>query len=535
MHVTKVFVRNYRALQETTVTFGPGVTVVVGNNETGKSTLLEAMHLALTGLLGGRPIRPQLHPYLFNRKASLDFAAKAGKAPPPEILIEVHLNECRELAALMGANNEDRKESIGVSMRIALKDEYKDEFRAYINAASTAGRDDTDLLAVEYFDVFWRGFDGNPVSHKLIPLKSQLIDPASLDPRRGTGRYISTFVRELPPDEKVKLAVAYRSMKLAFQAQGAVQALNKGLRERGKGMSKRTLSVAMDMTSSNDWEQGVSPMLDDIPFDLVGKGEQAAVRIWLAMNARKDHSDLVMVEEPENHLSFARLNVLLAGMEAQLNGRQLIVTTHSSFVLNKLGLDDLLLFNAQGGSRLTALETSTISYFKRLPGHDTLRLVLADRVILVEGPSDELVVQRAYRDTHGRLPIQDGVDVLAVGSLAFPRYLELAAKLGRTVSVVTDNDGDPEAVRARLGHFEDLPRAKICYSDDASLPTLEPQIVGCNELAVLSAVMGGKAFKDKDAAKRWMVDKSHKTEAALQIFESDTAIKFPEYILRAVR
>ena len=42
-------------------------------------------------------------------------------------------------------------------------------------------------------------------------------------------------------------------------------------------------------------------------------------------------------------------------------------------------------------------------------------LVLAKRVILVEGPSDELVVQRAYRDAHnGRLPIQDGVDVMSM-------------------------------------------------------------------------------------------------------------------------
>ena len=41
-----------------------------------------------------------------------------------------------------------------------------------------------------------------------------------------------------------------------------------------------------------------------------------------------------------------------------------------------------------------------MNYFKKLPGYDTLRLVLAKRVILVEGPSDELVVQRAYRDAH---------------------------------------------------------------------------------------------------------------------------------------
>jgi hypothetical protein len=43
---------------------------------------------------------------------------------------------------------------------------------------------------------------------------------------------------------------------------------------------------------------------------------------------------------------------------------------HSSYVLNRLGLD-------------------------------TLRLVLADRIVLGEGPSDEIVFERFYRDVHG--------------------------------------------------------------------------------------------------------------------------------------
>src|ERR1700677_1154493 len=59
----------------------------------------------------------------------------------------------------------------------------------------------------------------------------------------------------------------------------------------------------------------------------------------------------------------------------------------------------------------------------RLPGHDTLRMILARRAILVEGPSDELIVQAAYVKHHGKMPLDDGVDVISVNSLAFPRLL----------------------------------------------------------------------------------------------------------------
>lgn len=77
----------------------------------------------------------------------------------------------------------------------------------------------------------------------------------------------------------------------------------------------------------------------------------------------------------------------------------------------------------------------------RLPGHDTLRLILARRAILVEGPSDELIVQAAYVKRHGKMPLDDGVDVISVNSLAFRRFLEIAVLLDRVVAVVIDNDG----------------------------------------------------------------------------------------------
>ena len=92
-------------------------------------------------------------------------------------------------------------------------------------------------------------------------------------------------------------------------------------------------------------------------------------------------------------------------------GKQVLITTHSSFVLNKLGLDKLILLTPSRGLRLTDLPADTLGYFKKLSGYDTLRIVLAERVILVEGPSDELIVQRAYRDAHGgKLPLEDNVD-----------------------------------------------------------------------------------------------------------------------------
>lgn len=66
MFIERVVIENYRCLKKADVMFNENMNVIVGNNECGKSTLLEAIHLALTGRLNGRPLAIELHPYLFN-------------------------------------------------------------------------------------------------------------------------------------------------------------------------------------------------------------------------------------------------------------------------------------------------------------------------------------------------------------------------------------------------------------------------------------------------------------------------------------
>jgi len=154
-------------------------------------------------------------------------------------------------------------------------------------------------------------------------------------------------------------------------------------------------------------------------------------------------------------------------------------------------------------SSLKNLPADTQSYFKKLSGYDTLRLILAKRVILVEGPSDELIVQRAFRDKHGKLPIEAGVDVINVRGLSFARFLDIAKELKNAVAVVTDNDGDYQ------------------------LTTLEPQIVDVNDLKSLNKVFG-KTFSKKDEMAEYMV--ANKTECALALFETAEKIVFPDYV-----
>ncbi len=206
----------------------------------------------------------------------------------------------------------------------------------------------------------------------------------------------------------------------------------------------------------------------------------------------------------------------------------------AAFVLNKLGIDKLHLLSHSGQTAtLTGLTVDTTDYFLKLPGYDTLRLILARRSILVEGPSDELVVQRAYKNKYDKLPLADGVDVISVGSLAFERFLEIAELLKLHVRVVTDNDGDVSALKVKYAANLDGADStvRICFDEDKDCPTLEPQLLKANSLEKLNATLGTTYVKDADLLKHMA---GNKTRCALKIFEAEQALETPEYIANAI-
>ena len=124
---------------------------------------------------------------------------------------------------------------------------------------------------------------------------------------------------------------------------------------------------------------------------------------------------MILLEEPENHLSHVNLNRLVKHISNEYNEKQILITTHSSFVANKLGLDKIIMLKNNKYVRFRDLKSETYDFFKKNAGYDTLRLILSKKTILCEGDSDELIIQKAYMQLNdGRLPIEDGIEVISV-------------------------------------------------------------------------------------------------------------------------
>ncbi|MDZ7751429.1 MAG: AAA family ATPase [Gammaproteobacteria bacterium] len=530
--LSKIVIKNYRCYEDYTLDFNKGLNILVGDNDSGKSTLVEAIGLALTGRVGGRSIITDLSPFHFNGKSTgAYFAALQAhqKVEPPEIIIDLFMEKNEDTAKLQGTNNALGEDSPGIRIRIYPDPDLADEFHEFIQDPT-----DLKLIPVEYYRVDWLGFSGNPINARGVPATVSMIDASTIRLQSGADYYLQQIIGStLTKPERAELSRQYRSIREAFAAQGSVNTINEKLTESHGDVSDRCLSLSIDISHRSTWESSLAPHLDQLPLPYVGKGEQSRLKVLLALSRQVDDTHVMLVEEPENHLSFASLNILLEKILAKCEGKQVFITTHSSYVLNKLGLASLILMGGDSTSlRITELSADSEDYFKKLPGYDTLRLVLARKVVLVEGPSDELILQRAYKDRYQKLPIHDGVDILSTRGLSFKRFLDLAVPLQRRVVVVRDNDGKAHAdVLAGYDQYTEHDFITVRVGADTTLKTLEPQLLAASSLEALNTVLGRADTTDADLLK-WM--EANKTSAALAIFESESTLTMPTYITQAL-
>ncbi len=546
MKIERIKIKNFKCFKgEFNLNLNEGINILVGDNESGKSTILEAVHLALTGLYNGRYLKNELTQYHFNNEIITDYLKSFADNNPidlPYILIEVFIKG-EDLALFEGNGNSEKSNSCGIALKIAFDEKYKDEYEQFIQSGNIK------TLPIEYYDIYWSSFArDNSITARSIPIKSALIDSSNNRYQNGSDIYISRIVKEhLEPKEIVEIAQAHRTMRDSFMECPSIKAVNTKIKKDAK-ITNKNIELSVELLSKNAWESSLMTYLDEVPFHFIGKGEQCIIKTKLALSHKKlKEANMILLEEPENHLTHSRLNQLINSIKSDHQDKQIITTTHNSFVANKLGLDNLILLNDMKASRFNDLQPDTKDFFEKIAGYDTLRLILCQKAILVEGDSDELIVQKAYMSNNdGLLPIENGIDVISVGT-SFLRFLEIAEKINKSIVVVTDSDGDIDALKKKYKDYlgdnaKDL--IKICFDeiiDTADLKigdspfnynTLEPKILKENSLEILNHIFN-TSYRTVDELHRYM--KQNKTECALKIFTTDKDIKFPEYILEAIK
>ncbi len=545
MNIVKVKINNFKTLKKFEFEPYEGMNILVGNNNEGKSTILEAIHLALTGFYRGIYIRNSFTQDIFNEECVNEYISQINinnNTPLPKINIEIFFDDSPEL---LGTNNSEQIDMATINFSIEFDNNYEKEYKTFVEKGNIT------TLPIEYYKVSWHcsANDDNEMTTRSIPIKSVLIDTSDSNLKNSSDTCISKIIKEkLEEEEIIDISQTYRNVRDQFINSQTIVDINNRLSEDDHLMGNK-IQMDVEMLNKNQWEKAIITKINSIPFENVGKGEQSTLKIELSLkNPKAEKAGIILLEEPENHLTYSKLNRLLNDVEKVSGNKQIFITTHSSLVANKLGLKKLILLENQKTMKFNDLSEDTQEFFMKKPGYDTLRFLLCSKAILVEGDADELVVQRVYKDEYHKLPIEDEIDVISVGT-TFLRFLEIAEKLKKETIILTDNDGDIDALERKYENYigeNSKEYIKIYYDNEIhkfqgdlkaknggnfNYDTLEPCILRANSLETINEILDKNCSSDDELIK-YMV--ANKTDCAIKIFKSKICINYPNYIKKAI-
>ncbi len=106
--------------------------------------------------------------------------------------------------------------------------------------------------------------------------------------------------------------------------------------------------------------------------------------------------NLVCVEEPESHLDINNMKIVIEFFQKSKDRNsmsQLLLSTHSNQIINKLDLGSItLLVDDHTAISLSNVDPSLIYYLAKRENFDTLNMLFATKLVLVEGATEEIYI-----------------------------------------------------------------------------------------------------------------------------------------------
>lgn len=456
--ITKLKLHNFKRFEEFEINFDDRINLLIGDNESGKSSILQAMDIVISGSVS--KVQTVGLESLFNAEVIENFLGGVKKYEDlPEMYIELYLNE-QNNPDLNGRNHSlSPADYDGLKLKCMPRDDLSDDIKEIL-------AQDHPNFPFEFYSISFATFAGRSYTGYNKHLRHLLLDNTQINNEYATKEYIKTVYRSIADEKEVsKHHNEYRSHKSQFR-DNVLKEMNDDL--EGYQFSIRTGAKA-------NLETDLTILEGNIPLEDRGKGRQCFIKTEFALSRKqgKQPIDTLLLEEPENHLSHTNMANLIESI-SESDDKQIFISTHNNMICSRLDLRKAVFLNSSSNkpSLLSALSNDTAKFFMKAPDNNVLELILSKKVLLVEGDAEFILMDALFNTATDETLRGSGIHVISVSGTSFKRYMELAKLLNIKVAVITDNDGDIEKCKDRYAdHVTD--QAKVFFDPDKGRKTFE--------------------------------------------------------------
>lgn len=483
MYISKIHIENFRNFRIIDIPL-KAFSIIIGENDSGKSNLLDAIRLVLynnslnyySKVLGitdfNKEIVNEFYDYLKSNR--LEINQKIGDSQYMKKIYEKIPVVCIRITFL-DAQTEYQKQLLKDWMNIDDSDgicyeiEYcfmpqkkKDFIEECLFLIEKTG---DFLLPVEKYDYKiysvnnCKTINRDKAKNFSVSIISAERDTFSESDRQNSYRLVSNLIeKNITRDDRVRIEEAYNKFFADIQDVNSFKSIFDKMQngDNFKNLMKYIdeMKLIPNFPNLKNIFTNINIGFGDEFLYQKGLGTRNLMYLFLLFSYFHNDSktfNFLCVEEPEAHLCVNNFNVALdfikKSIEIQTGFIQLLVTSHNPKVINKLQLNNVVVLKSGKAISFDKVDSELVSYLSKRPNFDILKILFAKRVILVEGPTEEMYINTLL--DLDKVNIIE-IEVISIGQKGYKKFLDIWLLLHKEdssscIGVVRDFDNQPKA------------------------------------------------------------------------------------------
>jgi len=567
MYIRNVKIKNYRAFKNFKITLS-NLSLIIGENEAGKTNLFDALSLPLNSndlsfnkkRLSvsdiNREAITKFYQEILDKKSDVDI-----KKLIPKVRVEIEFTDPKGhfeehiLANWILGEEKDDSYKIRYDFRPKNEDAFIETAKEILKDVKAVDEIHWFNLPIEYYEYdVTQSSNGKKVGYSDLKdisinyINAERDDFSESNTQKSNDILTKMLVSSLEAKDKAKINSSYTAF---FDAIESTETFGKIVQPEPEFKNffdhLDKLECIPNLPNLKSILSNITLQSGESYLYQRGLGYRNLVYIFLLFEffkLDKKVFNLCCIEEPEAHLSVNNLrfatDFIYKSTKSKDSGLQTLVSSHNPQVINKLQLSNVIVLSGDKAIHLNDTKSKLTNYLRKRPNFDVLKLLFSGRTILVEGTTEEMLINSILNNDDENI---HRVEVISIGQKGFKTFMDIWLQINegnkdKKLGVIRDRDDIKKDAKAKVDHEKyDTDNTNIIVRTTTKY-TLENDLVDAGDNLKSLIAIFGRIGNDVDQMAEYLI--GSKAESMLKICDAifekndDKKIVLPAHIQEVV-